>query len=277
MRGLLLCGKTAKNPLYISDVDLNIYSMEELNYYMYNNVYMISPDFFNDKLMDFIVNEMGLEKVGKKLKDQMYREESYIEMIKTILDGSYYYSDREKAEVVKVLAELEHKTPVQRIKLRADVMAERGRYRSALAMYRECVGRKDSGKADSEMVAMAWNNMGVIYSKLFMSDEAINCFKMACDIHTVNEYMDNLICSALLTENSQIIEKIGNKYHISAETFERYGQAIKLNKKDILDNIEVQKLMDSVSYNDEQELADYYKRIDNVLEMWKRTYREQIL
>ena len=87
MSGLLLCGKTTDRPFYVKEAELNVYSMEELCYFIYNNVYMIGQDFFDDSLLKFIEDELELINTVKKLKDQRFRQEPAASMIKTVLDG----------------------------------------------------------------------------------------------------------------------------------------------------------------------------------------------
>ena len=42
MSGYILCQvKRAKNPYYISNISTNIYSIEELCYYLYHNIYLL--------------------------------------------------------------------------------------------------------------------------------------------------------------------------------------------------------------------------------------------
>lgn len=50
MGGLILCRKKAEVPLYIELSNINIYSMEELCYYLYHNIYAINKSFFNEAL-----------------------------------------------------------------------------------------------------------------------------------------------------------------------------------------------------------------------------------
>ena len=55
MSTMILCrDKLAVNPLYISCSDVRLYSNEELCYYIYNNIYIITNDFISDELIHFL-------------------------------------------------------------------------------------------------------------------------------------------------------------------------------------------------------------------------------
>ena len=51
MSGCRLCQvRLAKNPYYIESISTNIYSIEELCFYLQNNIYLIDQTIVNEKL-----------------------------------------------------------------------------------------------------------------------------------------------------------------------------------------------------------------------------------
>ena len=65
----ILCKtKTAKKPFFIENISTNIYSMEELCYYLYNNLYLIDDTLLNEKLCVWLKDELGLQGLSKKLR-----------------------------------------------------------------------------------------------------------------------------------------------------------------------------------------------------------------
>ncbi|MEI3246665.1 MAG: hypothetical protein V8S26_11405 [Lachnospiraceae bacterium] len=73
----ILCKtKTAKKPFFIENISTNIYSMEELCYYLYNNLYLIDDTLLNEKLCVWLKDE--LETAGAFQKtDSPYRTECF--------------------------------------------------------------------------------------------------------------------------------------------------------------------------------------------------------
>ncbi len=47
-----------KKPYYIKEINKNIYSIEELSYYLFNYLYLIDDQFFSEGLIDYIENEL---------------------------------------------------------------------------------------------------------------------------------------------------------------------------------------------------------------------------
>lgn len=281
MSGLLLCGKTAKNPLYIKDLGINLYSMEELCYYLYNNIYMIGPEFFNESLLKFIGIELELENITKILKDQMFRNESYTKMIRTVLENSYYYTDDEKEEVIKILGDLGNKSVGDRLKARADLLMEMGRYEGALKTYKMLLG-KTFKIEDNVLIGNIWNNMGIIYGKLFLYEDAISCLKVACDLNMNQSYLDNLICCVIFSsqENEKGIvelEDIKIQYQVSDADIDNYKKVISTAKRDVEESTILKDILNKLKFDGRKELSTYYKEVEVIINQWKRDYREQIL
>lgn len=52
MSGYILCQVNGqKNPYYISNISTNIYSIEELCYYLYHNIYLLDETIINEQLL----------------------------------------------------------------------------------------------------------------------------------------------------------------------------------------------------------------------------------
>ena len=62
MSGLLLCSsKRGERPYVIEKNKWKIWSLEELCYYLYQNAYSITEDFFSEELISYLRNELELE------------------------------------------------------------------------------------------------------------------------------------------------------------------------------------------------------------------------
>ena len=60
MGELILCKQSiAANPYFIEDGALNIYSLEELSYYIVHNVYLLNTEFASKELCRWIGGELG--------------------------------------------------------------------------------------------------------------------------------------------------------------------------------------------------------------------------
>ena len=61
MSGYILCQvKRARLPYYIENISTNIYSIEELCFYLYHNIYLLDSTILNEELCFWIRDELGL-------------------------------------------------------------------------------------------------------------------------------------------------------------------------------------------------------------------------
>ena len=68
MSDYILCQvKRASLPFYVENISKNIYSIEELCYYFYKNIYLIDESIINERLCNWLKDELGLSKLYEKL------------------------------------------------------------------------------------------------------------------------------------------------------------------------------------------------------------------
>ena len=82
MSGYILCQtKKAQRPYFIENISMNIYSIEELCYYLYHNLYLADHTVFNEELCNWLRDELELVHLAAKLKQNLERNVSVEEMI----------------------------------------------------------------------------------------------------------------------------------------------------------------------------------------------------
>ena len=95
MNYITLCTIHTEKPYYIKEVNKNIYSIEELSYYLYNYLYLIDDTFFSDTLIDYIENELKQTTIASGLKQIIAKKGELGEKIAFVIKNSGYYSERE--------------------------------------------------------------------------------------------------------------------------------------------------------------------------------------
>ena len=70
MSGYILCQvKKAEKPFYIENISTNIYSIEELCYYLYNNLYLVDRSLISNKLCTWLDEELKLPKLNEEIRN----------------------------------------------------------------------------------------------------------------------------------------------------------------------------------------------------------------
>ena len=67
MSGYILCQtKKARSPYFIQNISTNIYTLEELCYYLYHNIYLVDQTIINEALCSWIAQELELPSAPKQ-------------------------------------------------------------------------------------------------------------------------------------------------------------------------------------------------------------------
>lgn len=273
MSGLLLCGKRTTNPYYIKEAGINIYSIEELCYYLYNNTYMVGQEFFCDELIKFVSDELELPSLGQRLRQKIDYKDTLDTMVMEVLTSVAYYSHDECKGIEETIKAFGSKSKPERMKAMADMLLDRMKYVSAAKAYKEILNNRDE-VYETGFVANIWNNLGVVYAKQFLFEDSVNCFKMACDIDRKEEYFDNMVCSAIFSRNDSVLADLTAQYQIGEGMLEQYMKAIESNRKMMVREKDFMELKDKLKYDGRVELAVYNEDIRRVLERWKEEYRQ---
>lgn len=288
MGGLILCRtKEAKNPYYIANMDLKIYSLEELCYYIYNNIYLIGVDLADYKLIEFIRNEIMETELADKLEIFMKEKAGLAEIVITILKYVDYYTISEIEQIREILASLDTQNVLERLKARADSFLGNKCYNSAIKNYNHIINSKKDKTLPGIFYAKVYHNTGVAYANLFLYKQAVGYFeeaykigqheeslkcKQASEILAVGndyEYADNLIENSSNVDDGELpIEETLN------ETEQKY--VIKREIETLMDNaafIPEYKVLDSIQeMKSEGRINESNSLMDEILDTWKNEY-----
>lgn len=210
MKGCHLCQvRLAKNPYYIESISTNIYSIEELCFYLQNNIYLIDQTIVNEKLCNWIKDELGLEKLYRRLYDQLDRGGSIGDFILPIFKEIGYLSHSEFRQMQEEISKIEIQPADMRRKVKADYLVEYEMYMNAIQEYYQILKERNPGKLGVQFYASVLNNMAVAYGKLFLFEEAADCLWQSWQILQSKEvYRRYLLMLPLYLEEKEGKERL---------------------------------------------------------------------
>lgn len=164
MGNYLLCRrKPADIPFYIETIHLNVYTIEELCYFLGNNPALADEVMQEPTLEVWLKNECGITANG--LYDLFVK--------------SRYFSENElrklrvRIDALKLMSEVELK------KQKGDALIRFGKYKRAAELYEEALAMPQIKDRPTYFTASVYNNMGCAYARLFLREKAKECFKKA--------------------------------------------------------------------------------------------------
>ena len=268
MSTMILCrDKLAVNPLYISCSDVRLYSNEELCYYIYNNIYIITNDFISDELIHFLRYETKDMALADRVEQMKKSDAGLAAILVTILKSVDYYSISQIDKISEILSTLDSQNVYERLRSRADTYLDIKRYFKAIDCYKQII-KEYKNDAPGAFTARIYHNTGVAYAGMFMYDKAAESFKLAYETGQYSESYDAYLAAKYFDERNKelIVEDVSDR-----------ELAVRKRIESVMDNAryqeEYRKLEELVKRKEHGDVAYYHKAVKDILSSWKDEYR----
>ena len=127
MGSLILChDRHAAHPYEITRIHCRIFTIEELCYYLCNNLYLIDYTIMNEQLCTWLDDELGMNSLAEGLRDVLRLHGSVEKFVLTILKASRIYREPEMIRIQNVLEHLKNQKDIERQKYKGDNLLESG-------------------------------------------------------------------------------------------------------------------------------------------------------
>lgn len=275
MGELLLCKEPiAAMPYYIEGISWNVYSLEELCYYVENNTYLLERDFMTEELCTWIGKEVKNFILAEKLRDIMRMNGKLSEFVQTLLEACGYCPKDVVQEIITVLREMEEKSDFECNKMRADRLLEREKYLSSIYEYKSLLDSNDAGEQGKELLGSIWHNLGTAYARLFLFEEAIHCYEKAYKRNNNPESLKQCIMACHCHYDEAGFLQAMDRYQSEA--------ALVIEVKQEMDKAYSSKALEAFNDKFGSTVAlkalgrrnDYQKEIGNMIFQWKEEYRK---
>lgn len=274
MSELLLCNdEIASLPYYVENLSLNLYSIEELAYYIMNNVYLMDKGFMNEELCIWIEKELKLAKLAERLRDIMHGKGLLSDFISGILGESGYCSKDEIQEVLFVIKELEEKSEFECSKIRADRLMENEKYIASIYEYKRLLKLDEAANENPILIGNIWHNLGVAYARLFLFEEAVNCFREAYARNQKAESLKEcLLCYRCMRDDLSFI-RMSMENGITDEQMKALRDELTFASRNENTKTFEESLEQIAQLNVVGNKAEYSKAISEIILKWKDDYR----
>lgn len=182
--------KKAEHPFFIESIGVRIYTIEELCWFLHNNLYLIDRSVTSAALAAWIRDELGMKTLARKLMDAVERPDrdaSYF--IVPIFQEIGYLSPEEMRRLREELTRVQIQPEDQRAKIRADYLVSGGRSAAAITAYRKILDKKAEGNLGTSFYASVWNNLGCAYAQQFRFRDAADAFLTGWKLVQTRELM----------------------------------------------------------------------------------------
>lgn len=251
MGSLVLCHERhATHPYEITRIHCKIFTIEELCYYLCNNLYLIDYTIMNEQLCVWLDEELGMGKLAGQLRDVIRLHGSIEKFVLTILKDSRIYRDTEMIRIQNVLERLRNQKDIERQKYKGDNLLESGEIEEAILVYQAILNQEKDESVDAKFYGRIYAGLGAAYGRLFLYQESARMFDRAYQICED----PNLLKPYLYASYKYMSLE---EYHILLTKHENYVEI----------NARMRQEMEDIRNGMQLELNDV------LLEKWKRQYR----
>ena len=180
MGSLILCHKKrAKQPYEITRVHVCVHTIEELCYYVCNNLYLIDHTIMNRQLCYWIDTELEMDGLAGRLREEISRNCTQEQFVIALLKGAVIYSVSEINKIQIRLDKLKNQKEVERAKFKADCLMSSGEYEDAILVYQSIVYGNWDDSVSMQFYGHVYGCLGTAYGRMFLYKEAADAYKEA--------------------------------------------------------------------------------------------------
>ncbi len=271
MSGMILCrSEYSKRPYYIAAIAANIYSIEEMCYFLYNDIYLVGSDFFCEELFCFIERDIKEPELAKHLRFLKEQKAGLAELVLTILRYVDYYSEKEIEDLGNLIEKLDTQNVWIRLKARADSYLSSRRYNRAISNYEDIIYDKQTKELADDFYGDVWHNMGVAYARMFNFSEASKCFYQAYELnHSEESQKMYFTARQLMPQPEAMNEEESELMYVAGRELETFMDGA-------VSQDEYEPLLEAFACKEEGRVGDYYDMFDSILKGWQEEYKNFI-
>ncbi len=233
MSGYILCQtRKAERPYFIENISMNIYSIEELCYYLYHNIYLADATVFNEKLCDWLNDELKLPGLAAKVRQNLVRNVSAGDMLYPVFKEINYLTYEEMKTLNSRLTVLEKEHVAVRRKKKGDTLIRNGMYVNAIQVYQKLLESENLAEQENGFEAAVQYNLGCAYSYLFQMEKAEECFMMAYQkghsLKALQAYLLAYRTTHEKTDDDRVLTELEVEETLKKEVKEGVAQALNI-------------------------------------------------
>lgn len=277
MGKLIQCSSPiAKKPYHFRLTKTNVYSIEEVCYYIRHNIYMMQEEVFDREFAMWIRSELHMDKTADKLEHLIQDHHNIKDIVVTICCSCDYYEEDEINELIRVMDETKQLPKYARRKRKGDNYLRCKSYEKALEEYEKIFESDEILQADITAYGDIFHNMGVAYVNMGEFHKASELFLKAYEKNGKDGSLAQCLFALRLCKDVETFKKLIKDLDIPEEKqskWEKEYQRAVENSARSKSSKQIEKLRNLVKSGSVEE---YYDKVHSYIVEWKNEYRKQI-
>ena len=216
-------GRT-KRPYYLSSVGINLFSVEELLFFLHRHPALIDEDIRSEKLLGWLAEEFGLTHVTYAMRRGLMKDGDTTLLILPLMREMSYLTAGELNSYLKKLQTLDHASKEVRLKMQAEDLFAMKRYGAAEELCREAL--EAASPSERAFRASMLTIEAASRMRLLMWEEAAELFREAYELHPTRERQLRLLLALRLTKPRELYEELAESLGADEEMLKEVREGI---------------------------------------------------
>lgn len=272
---VILCETKGTETSYIfPNTRIEVFSYEELCFYIYNNIALISAEYIAAPMFNWIEQELGLSDLAAALREMKEKESTDLtDLLTAILTYKEYYTIPEVKEFILQMERVKGLAKPQFRKLQADGFLRYHKYLKAAAIYDEIL-ELNPDLNQAEFIGAIYHNKGVALAYNFEVAEAVECYLKAYELTgNARSLYEYLLLEAAMRDREDV--EVLAKYYQAEDMLVMIYDAIEDAREDVAGSPIYHRMQKAMYHYEKNNLTDFNKRMDTVIQKLKEEFREQ--
>jgi len=274
MGKVILCkGNIATNPYCFEATGTRIYSIEELCYYIYENIYTISRDDLTLELPEWIRTELGMESLATNINHKAVNQYSFKDIVVTILCSCDYYVEDEIVALIRIIDQLTKMSPVERTKLTGDHFLSDGNYKEACQIYEQLLNGEEAEEMDSKFYGDIMHNLAIVHCHSRSYSESAEEFRQAYARNQKEESLRAYFLARLMDRKEEGLYAEAENYPNGTDILKSVVEELELKMIEAEESKPYEDLEHIWNYKKTGRVEDYYQEVNRFINRIRNEYR----
>lgn len=277
MGKLIQCSSViARKPYLFRLTKTNVYSIEEVCYYIRNNIYMMQEEVFDREFALWLRGELHMDKVAEKLERLIDDHHNIKDIVVTLCCSCDYYEEQEINELIRIMDQIDRLPGYARRKKKGDNYLLCQSYEKAIEEYEKIFESDEILQAGTSVYGNIFHNMAVAFVNMGEFQKASELFLQAYEKNNKEKSLASCLYCLRFSKDVESFKRVVNDLQISEEQQSRWEKEFQEAMEQALQSKQVAQIEKLRGLVESGAVEEYYDKVHTHIIEWKNEYRKQI-
>ncbi len=212
------------HPWFVSSIPLNLFSVEELLHFLYQNPELIDEEIRSAALARWLVTEFKMTDTALRMERGLGKGRSLKDFILPLFRDTAYLSSGDLLRYTRKLDSLEEASYPERLRRKADALVRNARYGEAVSIYH--LAEESAPKEERTLLAAILKGRGVALMRLLAWEEGCAAFEKSMRMVQSGETMRLLLTACRIAKPEELYRLRAEELHASPELLQEIDREI---------------------------------------------------